>query len=182
MMVWISSMNRMAPCDACANSFSSALKRFSKSPRYLVPASKCTKIQRVHHALGQQPPAPGRRRCNHASPSAMAVLPTPGSPTSSGLFLRRRTQDLRNGPLDLMLRAPPTGQCLPLASQLVEVAGIGIQRTARKPRPHPWTLRPVAISCSLFAGCIAVVMHLGDAVRDVVHHVDTGNRTAASAE
>ena len=27
---------------------------------------------------------------NHAKPSAIEVLPTPGSPTKSGLFLRRR--------------------------------------------------------------------------------------------
>ncbi|KAG1534996.1 hypothetical protein G6F50_015420 [Rhizopus delemar] len=30
------------------------------------------------------------RVMRHARPSAMAVLPTPASPTSSGLFLRRR--------------------------------------------------------------------------------------------
>ncbi|MCY1296987.1 hypothetical protein D9M70_464080 [compost metagenome] len=38
MMVWISSMKRMA-CGRLRSSLSSALKRFSKSPRYLVPAS-----------------------------------------------------------------------------------------------------------------------------------------------
>ena len=36
-----------------------------------------------------------------ASPSAIAVLPTPGSPTNTGLFLRRRHQDL-DGPLQLI--------------------------------------------------------------------------------
>ncbi len=39
MMVWISSMNSTA-CGRLRNSLSKALKRFSKSPRYLVPASK----------------------------------------------------------------------------------------------------------------------------------------------
>ncbi|MNG11981.1 hypothetical protein D3C84_955590 [compost metagenome] len=39
MMVWISSINRIA-CGRFFSSLSSALKRFSKSPRYLVPASK----------------------------------------------------------------------------------------------------------------------------------------------
>ncbi|MNT78975.1 hypothetical protein D3C72_2182690 [compost metagenome] len=39
MMVWISSMNRM-PFGLSFSCFSTAFRRCSKSPRYLVPASK----------------------------------------------------------------------------------------------------------------------------------------------
>ena len=39
MMVWISSMNRMA-WGSRRNWASTALSRFSKSPRYLVPATR----------------------------------------------------------------------------------------------------------------------------------------------
>ncbi len=39
MIVWISSMNRIASGMSCS-SLTTAFRRFSKSPRYLVPASK----------------------------------------------------------------------------------------------------------------------------------------------
>ena len=67
-----------------------ALKRSSKSPRNRVPASRppvsSAKISAPFsaswHIVGSSSRA--------ASPSAMAVLPTPASPTNTGLFLRRR--------------------------------------------------------------------------------------------
>jgi hypothetical protein len=42
-------------------------------------------------------------RC--ASPSTMAVLPTPGSPMRTGLFLVRRAEDLRIDAPDLLVAA-----------------------------------------------------------------------------
>ena len=87
MIVWISSINKMA----LSRSFKLAnnpLKRFSKSPRYLVPANSAPRSSEYTTApcrvSGTLPST-----IILASPSAMAVLPTPDSPTKSGLFLRR---------------------------------------------------------------------------------------------
>ena len=85
---WISSINSMVFLSRCSSS-SRLRKRSSKSPRYLVPATMAAissaSTRRPHSAAAARPEA---MRC--ASASASAVLPTPGSPTRQGLFLRRR--------------------------------------------------------------------------------------------
>ncbi len=87
--VWISSINRMiSPSESCT-SFTIALRRSSNSPRNFVPAisapiSRAT-IRLVFRLSGTSP-----RLMRSASPSAIAVLPTPGSPISTGLFFVRR--------------------------------------------------------------------------------------------
>ena len=70
-------------------SFMTALMRSSNCPRYLVPATIMARSnttirfsQRISGTL------PLITRC--ANPSTMAVLPTPASPSSTGLFLVRR--------------------------------------------------------------------------------------------
>ncbi len=70
-------------------SFSTALSRSSNSPRYFAPAiieprsSETTRLPRNDSGT-----SPATMRW--ASPSTIAVLPTPGSPISTGLFLVRR--------------------------------------------------------------------------------------------
>ena len=87
-IVCSSSMKRMTLPERCT-SCRTHLTRSSKSPRYFVPASmavRSTLTMRLHfRSSGTLPSA---MRC--ASPSATAVLPTPGSPMSTGLFLLRR--------------------------------------------------------------------------------------------
>ncbi len=86
--VWISSMNRIA-FGLSLSDFSTPLRRCSKSPRYLVPASSApmsSEYTTDRARMSGTSPLVMR----HASPSAIAVLPTPASPTSNGLFLRRR--------------------------------------------------------------------------------------------
>ena len=87
--VWSSSMNRMIwPC-ALATSLSTALRRSSNSPRNFAPAisaPRSSATMRLSLRLSGTSPATMRR----ARPSTMAVLPTPGSPMSTGLFLVRR--------------------------------------------------------------------------------------------
>ncbi len=65
-----------------------------------------------------------------ARPSASAVLPTPASPTYSGLFLRRRhsTWIVRS----ISSWRPISGSILPCQRQLVEVAGVFAQRIAAR--------------------------------------------------
>ena len=86
--VWSSSMNRIT-LPASWTSFSRALRRSSNSPRNLVPAMSAPMSSAITRLF--------LRLCGtsawtmrSASPSAMAVLPTPGSPISTGLFLVRR--------------------------------------------------------------------------------------------
>ena len=84
-----SSMNRMiCPCDSSI-SFSTAFRRSSNSPRYFAPASIAPRSSETTRLfLSCSGTSPETMRC--ARPSTMAVLPTPGSPISTGLFLVRR--------------------------------------------------------------------------------------------
>ena len=65
-----------------------------------------------------------------ARPSASAVLPTPGSPTSSGLFLRRRqsTWIIRSS----SSRRPISGSIFPSAARAIEIGGVGLERIRRR--------------------------------------------------
>ncbi len=78
----------MSPA-ASLTSLSTALSRSSNSPRYFAPAindprsSATIRLRRRFSGT-----SPVTIRC--ASPSTTAVLPTPGSPISTGLFFRRR--------------------------------------------------------------------------------------------
>src|ERR1039457_5800669 len=84
-----SSMKRtISPADSCT-SFSTALRRSSNSPRYLAPAIRAPmSSDTMRLFLSPSGTSPRMTRC--ASPSTIAVLPTPGSPISTGLFLVRR--------------------------------------------------------------------------------------------
>ena len=63
--------------------------RSSNSPRYFVPATKAAVSSIIKRFLAKSAGTfPVTMSC--ANPSAMAVLPTPGSPTRTGLFLLRR--------------------------------------------------------------------------------------------
>ncbi|MPN13686.1 hypothetical protein SDC9_161010 [bioreactor metagenome] len=88
-MVCSSSMNRITLPAELVTSLSTALSRSSNSPRYLAPAirlpmSSATSL-RFFRLSGTSP-----LTMRSARPSTMAVLPTPGSPISTGLFLVRR--------------------------------------------------------------------------------------------
>ena len=63
-----------------------------------------------------------------ARPSAMAVLPTPASPTYSGIVLAPAAQDL-DGALHLE-RAPDQRIDLAVLGELVEVRGVLVERAA----------------------------------------------------
>ncbi len=83
-----SSMNRIV-FFARRTSFITALIRSSNWPRYFVPATiiarSSTTIRRSASSSGTLPST-----TRWAKPSTMAVLPTPASPNSTGLFLVRR--------------------------------------------------------------------------------------------
>ena len=88
MMVWISSINKTAFLSS-SNSFNKVLKRFSKSPLYLVPA-RSAPISKENIVASARNSGTFSLTIKTAKPSAIAVLPTPASPTKSGLFFLRR--------------------------------------------------------------------------------------------
>ena len=115
-MVCSSSMNRMI-CPSClARSLRTAFRRSSNSPRNLAPAiSEPMSSARMRLFLSPSGTSPLMMRC--ASPSTIAVLPTPGSPISTGLFLVRRcsTWMVRR----ISSSRPMTGSSLPAAARAV---------------------------------------------------------------
>ena len=90
-IVCSSSINRMICPSEFLMSSRTAFKRSSNSPRYFAPATRAP-ISSANNFLSFKPSgtSPFTIRC--ASPSTTAVLPTPGSPISTGLFfvLRER--------------------------------------------------------------------------------------------
>ena len=77
-------MNRIALLS-CETSFNIALSLSSKSPRYLVPANKVP-ISKLYIIASFKISGISPFTIFLAKPSAIAVLPTPGSPTYNGLF------------------------------------------------------------------------------------------------
>ena len=66
-----------------------AFIRSSNCPRYLVPATKAAKSSEITR-LSKSTRDTLRCTMRSASPSTIAVLPTPGSPIRMGLFFLRR--------------------------------------------------------------------------------------------
>ena len=102
-----------------------------------------------------------------ASPSAIAVLPTPASPTNRGIVLPPSAQYLDRA-LDLVT-APDEGVNLPEQREVIEVGGIRLQRALRARFAR---FLVVARSESVVA---VVVVDLGDSVRNVIDDVEAGH-------
>ena len=141
-----------------------------------------THVEREHGRVRREPPAPRLLTILRASPSAIAVLPTPGSPTSSGLFFWRRQSTW-------MVRCtsgsrPISGSMRPSLRLAVEVDAISVERAllllgvAGAPW-RPWPSRsPSWSSSSTPRGAlrgIGQARPLGDAVADVIDRVVAGH-------
>ena len=87
-MVWSSSMNKITS-GVFSSSFMTAFMRSSNWPRYLVPATNEAR-SRVTTRLLNRMRLTFFCTIRSARPSAIAVLPTPGSPIRMGLFFLRR--------------------------------------------------------------------------------------------
>ena len=87
-MVCISS-TKMMMSGFCSSSLTSIFMRSSNWPRYFVPATTPVMSRVMSRLLNKV----GEQWCEAmscASPSTMALLPTPGSPIRMGLFFLRR--------------------------------------------------------------------------------------------
>ena len=85
-MVCSSSMKRIICPSLFFTSSSTAFRRSSNSPLYLAPATR-EPMSRANNFLSFSPSGTSPRTIRWARPSTTAVLPTPGSPISTGLFL-----------------------------------------------------------------------------------------------
>ena len=132
-----SSMNRTASFVLRSSSMI-FLSRSSNSPRYFVPATS-EPMSRVRTRLLSRMSGTSPATMRWARPSAMAVLPTPGSPMRAGLFfvLRPRIWMTRS----ISFSRPMTGSSLPalaasvrLMPELVDGRGLagalGLRRRA----------------------------------------------------
>ena len=120
-----SSMNRITRPSCFARSLSTPLSRSSNSPRNLAPAINAPmSSERMRLSRRLSGTSPLTMRC--ARPSTIAVLPTPGSPISTGLFLVRRcsTWMVRR----ISSSRPITGSSLPCVGALGQVDRVLLER------------------------------------------------------
>ena len=114
--VWISSMKSTTSPALSLTSFSTAFSRSSNSPRYLAPAISAPMSSATSRRFWRDSgTSPETMRC--ARPSAMAVLPTPGSPRRIGLFFVRRERICVTRRISSS--RPITGSSLPSAASFV---------------------------------------------------------------
>ncbi len=89
--VWASSINKMIGCGDFFTASITPRKRCSNSP--FTPAPACNKPRsRASRATSRNGGGTLASAMRRASPSATAVLPTPGAPTRIGLFCLRRSR------------------------------------------------------------------------------------------
>ena len=115
-IVWISSMKRMIfPSDSLI-AFSTAFSRSSNCPRYMAPAISAV-MSSENTVRSFSPSGTSPRTMRWASPSTMAVLPTPGSPIRTGLFFVLRDKILMTSRISVS--RPITGSSLPVRARAV---------------------------------------------------------------
>ena len=144
-------MNRTIWPSAAWISFSTAFSRSSNSPRYFEPASRApmsSAITRRSRRLSGTSPA--TIRC--ARPSTIAVLPTPGSPIRTGLFLVRRESTWITRRISSS--RPITGSSLPCSASAV--------------RSRPNFSSACIVSSGFGRGDAVRPAHLGDRLRQRV--------------
>ena len=106
----ISSINIMILPSAFFTSFKTAFNLSSNSPRYFAPAIR-EPISSSINCLSLRDEGTSPFIIRHASPSTIAVLPTPGSPIKTGLFLVLR--DSISTTRRISSSRPITGSILP---------------------------------------------------------------------
>ncbi len=111
-----SSMNRMIWPSESVTSLRTALRRSSNSPRYFAPATRAPRSSDTTRR-SRRPSGTSPRTMRWASPSAIAVLPTPGSPMSTGLFFVRRLSTWMTRRISSS--RPMTGSSTPLRASSV---------------------------------------------------------------
>mmetsp|Transcript_5694 Transcript_5694/g.18133 ORF Transcript_5694/g.18133 Transcript_5694/m.18133 type:complete len:200 (-) Transcript_5694:385-984(-) len=133
-----SSMNRMTRPSLRAASSSTALKRSSNSPRYLAPASSAPRSSDTTRAFSVSGTSPDTMR--DARPSTTALLPLPGGPRRTGLFLRRRARIWNRRRMSAS--RPITGSSLPFSASSHRSTPYLASASQLSSAPAPVTARP----------------------------------------
>ena len=116
--VWTSSMTKMTlPAERISSII--FFRRSSNSPRYFVPATN-KPMSRVTTRFSSRISGISVLAMRWARPSAIAVLPTPGSPINTGLFLVRRPRIWMTRSISFC--RPTTGSSFPSAAIWVRFA------------------------------------------------------------
>ncbi len=120
------------------------LSRSSNSPRYFVPATS-DPMSRVRTRLLRRMSGTSPATIRWARPSAMAVLPTPGSPMRAGLFfvLRPRIWMTRS----ISFSRPMTGSSLPARAASVRLIPSWSTVGVFEARLVSWAVGPVDELC-----------------------------------
>ena len=114
--VWTSSINKMIWPSCFARSLRTALRRSSNSPRNFAPAIN-DPMSSESKRLFFKASGTSALMILCARPSTMAVLPTPGSPINTGLFLVRLCNTCMVRLISSSL--PITGSSLPCSARSV---------------------------------------------------------------
>ncbi len=139
-MVCTSSTKRTTLPSAARTSSMTFFSRSSNSPRYFVPATMPAR-SRVTTRRSASGSGTSLLTMRWAMPATMAVLPTPGSPISTGLFLVRR--DSTSMVWSISSSRPTTGSSLPSRADRVRSrpywsrVGVLLVAPARPPSPPP---------------------------------------------
>ncbi len=115
-IVCSSSMKVITSPSASVISFRTAWRRSSNSPRYFAPASIDPRSSATTR-FPFKPSGTSPSTIRLARPSTMAVLPTPGSPISTGLFFVRRDSTWMTRRISSS--RPMTGSSLPARARSV---------------------------------------------------------------
>jgi hypothetical protein len=160
-MRWISSINKMTCVPSSpdfSTSLSTALTRSSYSPLYFAPAIKAP----ISNARSRLSRLAGTSRSTIlcASPSAIAVFPTPGSPIRTGFpFVRLDSTRMTRR---ISLSRPITGSSLPCSANAVKSIQYLLRASNWASAPRLSTFRPPRLrrsSCSRALTSIPAVLH-----------------------
>merc|ERR1719399_1105022 len=128
--VWISSINKMTPgAGAAFTSASTDFNLSSNSPRYFAPATKAPRSS-VRRPTPLRLSGTSSSTMRKASPSAMAVFPTPRLAHEAGVVLRAPCEDLDRAP-DLVV-PPHDGIDLAVGRRRDEVVAVLLQGIKRR--------------------------------------------------
>ena len=145
-IVCSSSMKRMTSPWASAISLRTAFSRSSNSPRYFAPATIAPMSSEISRRSRSEP-GTSPETMRWARPSTIAVLPTPGSPMSTGLFFVRRLSTWMTRRISSS--RPMTGSSLPSSAR--SVRSVPKRWSASKRSSAFWSLTPCGPTASTTA-------------------------------
>mmetsp|Transcript_20078 Transcript_20078/g.36442 ORF Transcript_20078/g.36442 Transcript_20078/m.36442 type:complete len:220 (-) Transcript_20078:313-972(-) len=150
---WTSSTNKIILPSAFLHSSRTARSRSSNSPRYFAPATRLP-MSNVRRATPLSDSGTSPSKILRASPSTIAVLPVPGSPTKQGLFFVRLLKicTMRR----ISSSRPITGSSFPSSAAFTKSMPYFSRASYVSSAEAVVTLRPPLISSTVFVTSLLV--------------------------